>query len=204
MMNPQGGNATESLPAYFERKTSELTAVELREYEALAYEIEMLGEVTRLLASMTNAPQGLKNVLVESFAVHYRNLASFLWPPSQPKKKKKRGTDVLAHHFAERWAPTDPRPDDLIDRVSVEVSHLTTRRLSGKHSKKEWRPLACVEALLPTLEAFVSQADAERLSPKVSAELTQLRSVVDVPLTKTVLESINLTTTTTRPLRLYE
>lgn len=129
--------------------------------------------------------------------MHFRNLALFLWGPD------KKSTDVLARHFAAQWAPPSKPPglDDLIDRVSREVAHLTTRRLSGRHKEKEWQPLACIRALLPALQAFVQQADAAKLSPNVSQEVGRLRSLLDGA--RIILGTTNLTTTTTRPLGLH-
>jgi len=55
---------SESLPAYFERRTAELAASELQEYEALAYEIWMLGEIVRLASGPANWTEPIKNALV--------------------------------------------------------------------------------------------------------------------------------------------
>ena len=186
------------LPAYFKRNTRDLSAAELQEYEALAYEVEMFGEAARLIAKLPrDAEQVLKNTVIESFATHFRNLAFFLWrPASQPK-------DVEAATFAASWTAPTAEPTDLINRVSREIAHLTTYRLSGRRPEKEWQPMECIKALLPTLETFVTQADTAKLSPNVPMEVASLRRLVDEPAARVVFERTNLTTTTTRTLGIH-
>ena len=134
------------LPAYFKRNTSDLSAADLQEYEALAYEVEMFGEAARLIREMApSTEQALKNAVIESFATHFRNLAFFLWRPASKQ------TDVVAATFASGWTAPTAEPTDLINRVSREIAHLSTYRLSGRHPEKEWQPLECLQALVPIL-----------------------------------------------------
>jgi hypothetical protein len=189
-------------PSYHGRDTTSLSVAQLKEYEAVAYEMEMLGDVLRWLVGKPTPTGVLKNVLTESLAVHVRNLEAFLWRTSRFKSK-----DVLALDFIRSdavWPPGKPPGlDDLVDRVSTEVAHLTTWRLPGQDPDKDWSPRACLKALVPALEAFVGAADPAKLSPKVAPEAGRLRQLLDdtTPAVMMVI-STNLSTSTNRPLGL--
>jgi hypothetical protein len=193
---------TTRYPAYHGKDTTTLTT-ELQQYHALAYEFEMLDEIVRLLERDHPAkpPQELENVLTQSFAIHVRNLKEFLW---RPRTKSTKGTDVLAVDLiaAEAvWPPPKPaRLDDLVNRASREVAHLTTYRLSGLHPDKAWNPRECLEALLPALEAFVKAGDSRKQSVRVPAAVKRLRTLLDdaTPKIKRVLDA-NLSTRTIPP-----
>ena len=108
---------SEPLPPYFERNAADVRPEEWPTYEPLAYEVWMLEAVARRLAalpadeSLPDEDRPLKNALLESFALHFRNLAEFFWPSKHP-----RPTDVAIGHFTQGGSPNEPRPDHLIDR----------------------------------------------------------------------------------------
>ncbi len=145
----------------------------LREYHAIAYEIDMLRNT--LEAAGTFAPgTTVANALIESFVMHFRTLASFLW---DARTQRTRGTDALAVDFVNAtWSPTRSKPNDLIDRVSREVAQLTTFRLSGSDPDKEWTPRECVGALLPTLEQFAAEIDPAKESPELKPAVERLQA----------------------------
>jgi hypothetical protein len=160
---------SEPLPPYFERNAADVRPEEWPTYEPLAYEVWMLEAVARRLAalpadeSLPDEDRPLKNALLESFALHFRNLAEFLWPSKHP-----RPTDVAIGHFTQGGSPNQPRPDHLIDRVGREVGDLTTYRLSGDHPRKRWDVVECVRTL-GALDAFVQRSDAvKRLPPQMT------------------------------------
>lgn len=193
--------ATGSTPSYFAKNAAALVPAQLQEYEPLAYEIEMLREIAALAVRLTSGP-GLtplmENLLTEAFALHFRNLAAFLWPGQWPRKR-----DVLGKHFASdpsSWVlPAKPLDlDDLVNRASREVAHLTTKRAAGKRSWKTWKLSLCIELLLTALEDFARRADGTKLPKRVPQEIRRLRNFMTPPKTLRILASINLTTTTTR------
>jgi hypothetical protein len=194
------------LPAYYGKPAAKVTATEWPEYEALAYEIEMQGATARLLASPPDEPIPTRNALLESFALHFRNLVAFFWPASEPLPK-----DVLVGHLAPGWQPQEPGDlRKLTRRVSREVAHLTTYRLSGPHELKRWQPAQCIAAILPALEALIGQPQAvDRLSPNVAREVHELHRVLDreagpgLPPVREFLETCYLGTQTARPLGFY-
>ena len=167
-------DSSEGLPAYFKRKAVNVAPEEWREYEPLAYEVWMLEAVARRLAalpadeSLSDEDRPLKNALIESFALHFRNLASFLWPSEEPRPK-----DVVVGHFAPEWLPAKPPGlDDLVRRVGRKVAHLTTYRLPGDHPRKRWAAVDCIRAL-GALDALVQRRDAVNRLPPQMAHLVE-------------------------------
>jgi hypothetical protein len=78
------------------------------------------------------------------------------------------------------WPTGRPDPvKKLVDRVSVEVAHLTTYRLSGSHPAKEWTPRECLAVLVPRLETFVREIDPIKESPKLRPAVERLRTLLD-------------------------
>ncbi len=186
-------------PSYVNRKTASLEAVDFLQYEPLAYEIEMLGEVAKFAHSRGTVPQVVESVLVESFALHFRNLALFLWP------ERKKDFDVLALHFGRdgvQWKrPKKPKVvKRLVDRASGEVAHLTTKRRSGRASEKEWDFVSCIQTLLRALDDFVNQADPAKLPARVRDEMQRLHEWASGS-TRVVHGHGNFTTSTTRTLK---
>jgi hypothetical protein len=164
---------SEHLPPYFERNAADVKPEEWPTYEPLAYEVWMLEAVARRLAalpadeSLRDEDRPLKNALLESFALHFRNLAEFLWPSKNPRR-----TDVAIGHFTQGWSPNQPRPDDLFDRVGREVGHLTTYRLSGDHPRKRWDVVDCIR-VLRVLDAVVQRPNAANRLPPRMADLVE-------------------------------
>jgi hypothetical protein len=204
-----------SIPSYYGKHTDTLTPAQLQEYDALAYEVEMLHEIAVWARQgAPSRPQIVENVLAESFALHFRNLASFLWS----KSKRRYPTDVLARDFVSdlSWPPRAKPPDiqPFVDRASREVGHLTTERRSDKTEDKRWPVTTCIRLLLPALVDFAERADPARRPPRLSKEIENLRKLVGLPGEPCVLpdsidlsvppDSIDLTTQPTRPLLIIE
>jgi hypothetical protein len=104
----------------------------------------------------------IKNALIESFALHFRNLAEFLWPERTTKKGNKRApqkSDPVVGYFTAGWLPPEPAGlNDLIERVNREIGHLTTYRRAGEHPKKRWDIPECIRALRALAE-FVRRSE---------------------------------------------
>lgn len=178
-------------PQYHGEDITRLTT-ELQEYHAIAYEIDML-RTTLTVASSFAPGTTVADALIESFVMHFRALASFLW---DARTSRTWGTDALAVDFVNAWSPTRSKPQDLIDRVSREVAHLTTFRLSGHHPDKEWTPRDCVRALLPTLDQFAADIDPAKESPRLKPAVAALRAFDDSqdPTIMVMLDAVRSTT----------
>jgi len=113
----------------------------------------------------------LNNALVESMAVHVRNLIDFLYLDGRDP------SDVVAADFVigVSWSSIRPVETALIKdakrRTNKEIAHLTTDRIPGAPPEKNWDFLGLAKDLRPVLELFLSKADPARLSPKVAAAI---------------------------------
>ena len=132
--------------------------------------------------------------LIESFAIHARNLILFLYPG------RVCPGDVLAEDFFtssgdwERCRPAKSTDlDEAVRRANKEIVHLTMDRIAGTPAEKAWNVPGLPGALASALRAFAQQARPDRLHPDVAAKvlLTSPASLPPVVITGT---STNLTT----------
>ena len=177
--------APEKLPAYFQKNAADVSLTAWREYEPLVYEVWMLAEVTKKLDALPKDERlpaehrSLKNALIETFALHFRNLAEFLWPNRISKKGNRRNpqpSDATVGCFTPRWTPAEPPGlNDLIERVSREIGHLTTHRRTGSDPLKHWDITQCIEAVRAPLIDLVTHAEKEgTLPPDLNREVFEL------------------------------
>lgn len=148
-----------------------LTDEELLDYseEHLFYEVEMLLNVSAL--STENLPQIIRNIRVESFAIHLRNLIIFFYPTSTVFP-----TDVYASHFfsdTNEWRricpPLSQTLRDAKKRADKEVGHLTMERIAGTNDpRKEWDIRGLVNEITPIIKLFCASADNNRLHHRTS------------------------------------
>ena len=144
--------------------------------EHLLYECWMLIRCAELLANQDKHIQcavedteTITNVLVESFAIHLRNLITFFYGDS----KKYRPTDVLAIDYFDdgRWNDLRPPKSELLiraeDRASKQIAHLTTKRYAGVHEDKKWHLLSLSKEVRNITRIFIGSASASRLAPSL-------------------------------------
>lgn len=150
--------------------------------EHLAYEIRTYHELVRAFAGMIrfqNMPRFVNNALVESHAIHLRNLIDFLYPTNP------HITDVIAADFLPEkpWnAIIGDLPKELEKmrvRSNKEVAHLSTLRRKTGNPEKQWPVAHGVAFLAEKLAIFIAQASRERLHPKVSHEVQSLKETAD-------------------------
>ncbi len=144
--------------------------------EHIKYEFEMfiwLGQVFSNLSVSIGAPSArdatlLNYVLIESFAVHVRNIIDFLY------KRNPKSTDVVAADFFDpgAWAKIRPPQSSAINaahfRANKEIAHLSTERIAGNPPEKEWPFADLVVEMKPLLRLFASNALTSRCSPTVA------------------------------------
>ena len=148
-----------------------LTDKELLEYseEHLFYEVEMLLNVCSV--RIESLPQIFRNMRVESFAIHLRNLIIFFYPTSTVFP-----TDVYATHFfsdSTKWRrlcpPFSQTLKDAKKRADKEVGHLTTERIAGTNDPhKEWDMSGLVNEITPIIKLFCASADKSKLHTRTS------------------------------------
>jgi len=150
----------------------------LLEYSAehLKYEFDMFSWLGRVCGNATvqiGAPTAadatrLNNVLIESFAVHIRNVIDFLYIDTpQP-------TDVVAADFlpAGAWGKIRPPISVTLEaarkRANKEIAHLTTSRIAGGPPEKGWDFSGLTSEVRPLLQLFVANALGTRCSGAVA------------------------------------
>lgn len=108
--------------------------------------------------------------LLESFATHLRNLIEFFFFAED-------GDYVRAKHFFDdpaAWSPTKtPDLNKLHGRASNELSHLTTRRISGNPPEKDWPIAQSLREIETVARDFAAKASEKKLHSKVREFLKQ-------------------------------
>ena len=117
--------------------------------EHLRYEFQMI----RFVSEKIPTAEGFaRSALIESFAVHFRNLADFFYPG------RLLDDDLTAANFfdsSNEWKPT-PASELLKEsriRANKEISHITYQRKGERDPTKPWR----VGSLLYEIEALAQQ-----------------------------------------------
>jgi hypothetical protein len=133
--------------------------------EHLHYEIAMLWSSGLCVQRGGGYPTAVQNCILESFALHARNVIDFFY--TDPI-----GDDVVARHFFSRedaWAQVRPAAAAVLvaakKRANKEVSHLTYSRLVVSPEKKPWQYADIVKEIDVVLRVFCDNAD--RLPDKV-------------------------------------
>ncbi|HMD15317.1 MAG TPA: hypothetical protein VKH18_01520 [Terriglobales bacterium] len=127
------------------------------------HELSMLWELGEALP---DRPPGTEtSALLESFAVHLRNLIEFFF-------FAKKGAYVRAQDFFEDptdWPLPQLTPDlkRILQRANNEVSHLTESRISGNPPSKGWDTATMVKQIEIVARRFALKASGKRLEPKV-------------------------------------
>ena len=161
-----------------------MTDAELRDnsLKHLYYELWMLRETAGRLLHDNRIHRDLviKNAMVESFCVHARAVAAFLYP----EKFASRDGDITATDYvtdSPKWRATrgEQLPEVLLDlkeRTGKEIAHLTSDRKEYDDPGKEWPTAQIVDTLLALLKVFVQHVPRERLALFVEGYITGLQS----------------------------
>jgi hypothetical protein len=131
--------------------------------EHLIYEVGTLRVCRDVLAN--GPPQVLKNSMIESYAIHLRNLIDFLYPQNT------QATDVTFRDYIPKtlkWSPSKVTASLRMarDMANRQIAHLTTHRFPGIHPGKRWE-LSRADEVQERLKDFAEKADPGRLSEKV-------------------------------------
>lgn len=162
--------------------TKDLTNEQLQHYynEHVRYEIQqLLDNAVGIQLQLPLSPdlRCLKFAPLEAFAIHLRNLITFLYP-SNP-----RPSDVYARDFlkdTQTWESIYSVPSQTLKdaklRADVEIGHLTTHRQNGTPENKTWEVKKLVGEIMPILEQFATSAD--KINAKLPDDLLKLYSVL--------------------------
>ena len=131
----------------------------------LQYEFSMLMSVAQAFASGIAAQDWLVNALLESFAIHFRALLDFFYPPANVKND-----DVLAGDYfddSEAWKKIRPQLSEALSgaktRAHKEIAHLTYARLDVTPEKKGWAFIELANEMKNVMEIFLRGVPNTRL-----------------------------------------
>jgi len=161
-----------------------MTDQELRDYAAdnISYELTMLYETAMRLKyeKAIDTDSILKNAFLESFTIHARALALFLY------FGQKRTGDVTAEEYVKdvaAWkAARGAIPGELqevIDRTGKEIAHLTTGRRPSSDPWKGWSFEHVYRMFFAPLHLFLKHAEQARLDVSVAAFISALPTPPD-------------------------
>jgi hypothetical protein len=137
--------------------------------EHLEYEVTMFFKTAILLHDLQCGVLKseiliLKNLLIESFVIHARNLIFFLYPlsPNENNRKyKKKDDDILAadiicvkDYWKEKYPDRPTNLDDVYVRTNKLAAHLTYSRIQFSKEKKDWEYLKIANTLGADLKDF--------------------------------------------------
>jgi len=129
--------------------------------KALYYEIMMLNECakfSKVARNVVDLCPFLKNILIESFCVHLRNVIEFF---GEEKK------DYITYRYFIASDKSVGLPHDLSKRYSRKVnnllSHLTFARLEFKQKQKTWDLSQIADEVNENLREFFKNADSNLL-----------------------------------------
>lgn len=162
-------------------KTRVLTTdAEFRSFgnRVLRYEVDELLNALYLLTALRQSPAAnrLANPLVESMAIHSRNLIEFLY------FAKRFPSDVRARDYGVDWTTvwrTNPRGilANLYDRASKQVGHVTAGRLGIRRREKRYSPRA-TRKLLRDFRRFLAAAKRGPHPGRIGRRLAEVDGVI--------------------------
>jgi len=155
---------------YLLRYSSEHVFYEVDRFFWLA---DVLGPPTRFLVAQSR----LRDIFVEGFVLHLRNVIEFLYP-----RRKLEPTDIVAADFLPdgRWDEIRPPLSDTLKtarrRANKQMAHLTSDRIFGTPPEKHWDSQALANELQSILRLMCDNALSSRLAPNVVQSIRQLPS----------------------------
>ena len=161
------------------RDAKSLSDSELLKYanEHLQYEIDLLTWSAGILASLAShidkgqLPRAIRNSILESFALHARNLIDFLYTPA------KYPTDVALENFVDAGpiACFLPAISSLLEeartKANKQAAHLTTDRIEYERAGKEWRYLEIANQILKAFASIAPHIPSGKISHSLRQKL---------------------------------
>jgi hypothetical protein len=142
------------------RATSDLqTAAGQIDYEVLMFRAS--ADLFAGIGSSTEREILQRNLYLEGFCIHARNLIDFLWEPRNVKPD-----DVLATHFVldpSRWQAARPRKSALLQDAEVRVNKLAAHlTYSREKLPRDWNIGGILAEVCDALRQFGNNLSPER------------------------------------------
>jgi hypothetical protein len=174
------------------KKHYSLTDDKLKSYadEHLQYEIRMLVWSAAILAGLLpikaegRLAWAIHDGLLNTFAVHARNLIAFLY--SRGTKKKKRPTDVVLQDYVDddtvskHLPPIDPLLSEALEKANKQVAHLTLERIEYEKDlkRKAWRFMELTQKILRAFSVVAPHIPPSRMSASLKERLSKSQLMI--------------------------
>ena len=132
------------------------------------YEFEMFFLTSDALLRKHLFSPAVYNALVESFAIHLRNLTDFFFEPANAGRD-----DIFAWHYLAAAAQPNCLGQLSLtlkharERANKEVGHLTTKRHDDASPNKPWPAQQLAKEILELSQVFVANSDSKKLCPGI-------------------------------------
>jgi hypothetical protein len=157
---------------------------ELRDYadHHLKYEIEMLVWASGIMATLgTFREEGplawaCNNALLNTFALHSRNLIDFLYLGASDKG---RATDVIVQDYVDQKTlskylpPITPLLQQAKKKADKQAAHLTTDRIQYAKSGKGWKFIEIAKDIMKAFRAIAPVLPENRVSDPLKRRISQ-------------------------------
>lgn len=149
--------------------------------EHLQYEVDMLVASAAILGHLAyKAGEGLipwiiYNGLLNTFAIHARNLINFLYSRS---RNTDRRTDIIIEDYvtpsllASILPPISPLLDQTLAKAAKQVAHLTKDRIDYEKEGKEWKFVQLTQEILGILKVVVPYIPDTRIGSDFKIKLS--------------------------------
>jgi len=164
------------------KSPNSLTDTELLQYADmhLQYEFDMLTWSTGILVSLVFHPNekilfwAIKNSLLNSYALHTRNLINFLFSHSL---NHDHSGDIIVEDFLEvgdivsSYITIPPLLEEALDKANKQVAHLTLERIRYEQAGKEWKFLELNNQINEALFEIIPHIPDARMSKSLRHKL---------------------------------
>ncbi len=166
-----------------------LTDEELSDYadHHLTYEINMLLWTASMLiplrglSDLTPIPRIIHDSLLESFAIHARNLVDFLYIRAD-RKRQDKATDVIVQDYIAAETLSDALPDiapvlSIVNqKANKQVAHLTQDRINYERAGKGWDVVGTAIDITAAFRSLSQHFPESRTSESFREYITEIGS----------------------------
>jgi hypothetical protein len=160
-----------------------LSDSDLKNYaeEHLQYEVEMLTWSAGILASLVQRknlnplPWAINNGLLNTFAIHARNLTDFLYSRS---KGKDSPTDIIIQDYVDmeditgHLIPISPILEEVKIKANKQVAHLTMERINYEKLGKQWNFIEILRQIKGAFASITPYIPSQKMSKKLKEILS--------------------------------
>ena len=137
----------------------------------LKYELDMLHATAKALSIPRE--WAIKNALIESFALHTRNLIEFLYKSNSKKWSPKIKPEDFVNASSSNWNRPELRNDydsrfqERNEQASIQVAHMIVDRIGLQPDEKDWDLFNIIKTLQEDVGKFLSEVPENLLDEDV-------------------------------------